>query len=54
MADKAKLNDMVDSMIGQQPEQAEIDFHDYLATKFRDAVSGEDETIDSDNKDNEE
>lgn len=56
MADKAKLNDMVDNMIGQSPEQAQIDFHEYLKTKFSDVIGGEPEgeTNDSDNKDNEE
>ena len=53
MADKAKLNDMVDSLIDQKPEDAQIFFHDYLKTKIGDlgASPGDNE---SEIKDNEE
>jgi len=46
MADKAKLNDMVDNLIDQKPENAQINFHDYLQTKMADIVnkSGDDES----------
>jgi len=54
MADKAKLNDMVDDFIHKKPEDVQINFHDYLKTKFQDVVGGEGEERVSDNKDNEE
>ncbi len=54
MADKAKLNDMVDDFIHKKPEDAEVNFHDYLKTKMQDVVGGEGEVTSSENKDNEE
>lgn len=55
MADTEKLDDMVDNFIHKKPEDAQVNFHDYLKTKMQDVVGGgpTGET-DSDNKDNEE
>ena len=38
MADKEKLRDMLDNLINQKPEQADIDFHDYLRGKMQDVT----------------
>ena len=53
MADKDKLNDMVDNLIDKKPEQAQVDFHEYLQTKMQEIVGrqGGDNAV---NKDNEE
>lgn len=53
MADTDKLNTMVDDLIHKKPEDAEINFHDYLKTKMQDVVTGEKGT-NSDNEKNEE
>lgn len=54
MADKAKLNDMVDSMIHQKPEDAQINFHDYMKTKFSDILTKSGDDNNTRNKDKEE
>ena len=38
MADKKKLNDMLDSLIDKNPEQAQVQFHSYLEDKFREVL----------------
>ena len=40
MADKDKLNSMIDSLINDKPEEAQIAFHDYLGTKMRVEIQG--------------
>ena len=42
MADKDKLNQMLDDLIDNKGEQAEIHFHDYLQTKMQEIIHGED------------
>ena len=39
MVDKTKLKDMLDSMIDDNSEQAETDFHSYLEDKMKDVVN---------------
>lgn len=36
MADTAKLRDMLQDIINDRPEQAQINLHDYLVDKMRD------------------
>jgi hypothetical protein len=38
MADKEKLRSMLDNLIGDKPEQAQVDFHDYLGNKMQDTL----------------
>ena len=54
MAEIDKINDMVDKLINQKPEEARIDFHDYVTTKIKE-ITGQTNNNDSDEeKDNEE
>lgn len=39
MADKKKLNDMLDSIIDKNSEQAEVHFHGYLEDKMREVLN---------------
>ena len=39
MADKKKLNDMLDALIDKNPEQAQVEFHGYLEDKMRDVLN---------------
>ena len=39
MADKKKLNDMLDSIIDKNSEQAEVNFHGYLEDKMREVLN---------------
>ena len=51
MADNSKLNDMVDHLINQKPEQAQVDFHGYIKGKMKEVVSGQkDNESDKDNE----
>ena len=36
--DKTKLDTMIDSIVAGNPEQAQVDFHDYLQDKMRDVL----------------
>ena len=36
MPDKKKLSNMLDNLIDSNPEQAQVDFHDYLQDKIAD------------------
>lgn len=38
MADTDKIRDMLDNLINSKPEQAQVDFHDYLQGKMQDVV----------------
>lgn len=43
-----KLASMIDSVINDEPEQAEVDFHDYLKPKLQSSIStdtGGDDTL---------
>jgi len=49
MADKDKLNTMLDALINDKPEEAQIAFHDYLSDRMREEIHGvPDETPDTD------
>lgn len=58
MADKDKLRNMLDNLINDKGEQAQVDFHDYLGDKMKDTlgvVSPEaDKDVDAVETDNEE
>ena len=45
MDSKQKLRDMLDSLINQNTEKAEVDFHGYLPNKVKE-LFGKDEPID--------
>lgn len=38
MADKEKLRNMLDNLINDKSEQAQVDFHDYLGDKMKDTL----------------
>lgn len=51
MTDKEKLNDMLDSLIDNKDEQAQIAFHGYLEDKMKDVLGTKvDVDEESDNK----
>lgn len=39
MADKKKLNDMLDSLIDTNSDQAQVHFHDYLEDKMKEVLN---------------
>jgi len=39
MADKKKLDDMLDALINKKDEQAEVHFHDYLEDKMKEVLN---------------
>jgi hypothetical protein len=41
MADKEKLRDMLDSLIDQNSDQAQVHFHSYLEDKMREVLRPE-------------
>jgi hypothetical protein len=41
MADKEKLNDMLDSLIDKKDEEAQIHFHNYLEDKMKEVLRPE-------------
>ena len=41
MADTEELSKMLDNLINDKGEQAEVHFHDYLQGKIQDALHGE-------------
>ena len=41
MADKEQLDKMLDSLVNDKGEQAEIYFHDYLQGKMQEVIHGE-------------
>lgn len=53
MAEKDKINDMVDNLINQKPEQAQVDFHDYVTTKIKE-ITGQTNNDSDEEKDSEE
>lgn len=47
MADKLKINDMLDSLLNDKGEEAQVAFHAYAKEKMQDVLHGEkDETSD--------
>ena len=38
MADKERLSDMLDAIINNKPEEAQIAFHDYLGNRMREEI----------------
>ena len=41
MADREKLSSMLDALINNKPEEAQIAFHDYLGGKMKEEIHGE-------------
>ena len=41
MTDKEKLRTMLDNLISDNSEQAQVDFHDYLGDKMKDTLGVE-------------
>lgn len=56
MSENSKLNDMLDDLINQKPENAQVNFHDYLQGKMREVMGNVPSEVakDSDQQDNEE
>ncbi len=46
MADTEELGKMLDNLINDKGEQAEINFHDYLQDKMQNIIHGDDEVHD--------
>ena len=44
MADKERLGDMLDAIINNKPEEAQIAFHDYLGKRMKEEIYGSQET----------
>jgi len=42
MADTDKLRDMLDNLIDDKSEQAQVDFHDYLGDKMKEVLDDDD------------
>ena len=40
MAEKERLSDMLDALIKDQPEEAQIAFHDYLGNRMKEEIYG--------------
>ena len=40
MADKEKLRDMLDAIIDDNTEKAEVDFHSYVTDKMKEQIHG--------------
>jgi len=38
MAEKTKLHDMLDNIINDKNEQAQVDFHNYVADKMKEII----------------
>jgi len=43
MSDKEALSKMLDNLINNKGEQAEVHFHDYLQGKMQDVIHGDEE-----------
>ena len=43
MADNEKLRDMLDALIDDNSEKAQVDFHSYLNDKMKETMQGEEE-----------
>lgn len=41
MANTEKLSKMLDDLINNKPEQAQVDFHEYLRGKMQEVVKGD-------------
>ncbi len=46
MADTEELGKMLDNLINNKGEQAEVHFHDYLQSKMQEVIHGETELSD--------
>lgn len=49
MADKDKLRAMVDALVDDNAEQAQVDFHGYLEDKMREKINPVADDSDDDN-----
>lgn len=56
MSNGSKLNDMLDDLINQKPENAQVNFHDYLQGKMREVMGNVPSNVvkNSDKQENEE
>jgi len=45
MSDKEALNKMLDNLINNKGEQAEVHFHDYLQGKMQEVIHGDEEIV---------
>jgi hypothetical protein len=44
MADNDKIRDMLDALIDDNSEKAQVDFHSYLSDKMKETLQGEEES----------
>lgn len=44
MADKDTLGDMLDNLVHNKPEEAQVNFHDYLEAKVKEVLGKDAET----------
>lgn len=49
MADTEELGKMLDNLINDKGEQAEVHFHDYLQSKMQEVIHGDNEVTDDPN-----
>lgn len=54
MADRDKLQNMLDNLINDKSEQAQVDFHDFLQSKMKEVVGGEEPEVPGDTGDSNE
>ncbi len=54
MADTDQLGKMLDNLINNKGEQAEVHFHDYLQGKMQEVIHGDEEISDNANTTDEE
>lgn len=47
MAETEKLRNMIDSLINDNGQQAQTDFHDYTKEKIKELIQGTDDLSDS-------
>lgn len=50
MADKDKIGQMLDALINNKPEEAQINFHDYLGSKMKETLRGDEVEVEDEAK----
>ena len=48
MVDKEKLRDVLDALIDDNSEKAQVDFHSYLSDKMKDSMQDDEESSETD------
>lgn len=50
MADTSKLTDMLDNLINNKSDQAQVDFHGYLEQKMKEVITPRSFNVDDDSE----